>query len=127
MKRLLLVALVLVGLGVGIAAVDTVPAMAAAKDEICAGVGAASGGGGCTTNNGPTVNSIINTVVNILSIMVGIVAVIMVIVAGFRYVTSGGDAGKIASAKNTLIYAIVGIVIAAVARPIVQFVLDRVL
>jgi hypothetical protein len=129
MKKFLLIALVAMGLTVGIGIVAADPALAAsAKDEICAGVGAASGTGGCTTKSGePTVDSIITSVVNILSLFVGILAIIMVIYSGFKYVTSGGDSGKISSAKNTLIYAIVGIVVAAVARPLVQFVLNRVL
>jgi hypothetical protein len=127
MKKFLLVGLTVIALMAAVVAVDTAPALASAKDEICAGVGAASGGGGCTTTSGPTVNSVINTVVNILSLVVGIIAVIMVVFAGFRYVTSGGDSGKVSSAKNTLIYAIVGIVVAAVARPLVQFILNKVL
>jgi len=99
---------------------------ASAKDEICAGVGAAAGGSGCTTPAGsPTTTSLINTIVNILSIIVGVLAVIMIIFAGFQYVTSGGDSGKLASAKNTLIYAIVGIIIVAFAQTIVKFVINE--
>lgn len=126
MKRFLLIALVITGLAGTIALYQTAPALAAAKDEICSGVGAVSGTGSCSTKAGePTVNSVINTAVNVLSLIVGIASIIMVIYAGFKYVTSAGDSGNIASAKNTLIYAIVGIVVAALARPIVQFVLDR--
>jgi hypothetical protein len=129
MKKFVLIALTAVTLLVGVALVHTAPALAAsAKDEICSGVGAASGGSGCSTPTGsPTVNSVINTVINIISAFVGIVAVIMIVFAGFRYVTSGGDSGKISSAKNTLIYAIVGLVVAGLAQIIVRYVVVQVL
>jgi hypothetical protein len=58
---------------------------------------------------------------------VGIIAVIMIIFAGFKYVTSGGDSGKISSAKNTLTYAVVGIVVAGVSQLIVRFVVTKII
>lgn len=72
------------------------------------------------------VNGIIKTVINVFSFVVGIVAVIMIIVGGFRYITSGGDSGNVSSAKNTIIYAIIGLVVVALAQFIVQFVLNKV-
>lgn len=63
--------------------------------------------------------------VNIFSVIVGIVAVIMVIIGGFKYITSGGDAGRVSSAKNTVIYAVVGLIIVALAQFIVQFVITK--
>lgn len=63
-------------------------------------------------------------VVNLFSIIVGIVSVIMIIYAGFRYVTSGGESNSISSAKNTLIYAIIGLVIVVLAQLIVHYVLN---
>lgn len=77
--------------------------------------------------NGPSsLQEIATRVVNFLSVLVGIVAVIMIIFGGFRYITSGGDSGNVSSAKNTLIYAIVGLIIVALAQFIVRFVLDNV-
>jgi hypothetical protein len=52
------------------------------------------------------------------------VAVIMIIYGGFRYITSGGDSNRVGSAKNTLIYAIIGLIIVALAQLIVHFVLS---
>lgn len=63
-------------------------------------------------------------VVNIFSVIVGIIAVIMIIFGGFKYITSGGDSGNVSGAKNTLIYAIVGLIIVALAQFIVRFVLQ---
>jgi hypothetical protein len=62
----------------------------------------------------------------VVAIIAGISAVIMIILSGFRYVTSGGDTQKIASAKNTLIGAIVGLVIIVVARGIIVLVLKSI-
>jgi hypothetical protein len=69
---------------------------------------------------------IASKVVNFLSVIVGVVAVIMIIVGGFRYITSGGESSNVSGAKNTLIYAIVGLIIVALAQFIVHFVLGQV-
>jgi hypothetical protein len=103
-----------------------VAAYAQAATDVCNGIQIASGGSGCTTAEGGRVNSVIATVVNILSAVVGVVSVIMIIIGGFRYVMSGGDSTSIAGAKNTIIYAIVGLVVVALAQIIVRFVLARV-
>lgn len=64
-------------------------------------------------------------IVTLFSIIVGVVSIIMIIYGGFRYITSGGDSGRIGNAKNTLIYAVVGLVIVALAQLIVHFVLSQ--
>ncbi|HET7529233.1 MAG TPA: pilin [Candidatus Saccharimonadales bacterium] len=71
------------------------------------------------------INSIVHTVVNLLSAVVGIVAVIMIIVGGFRYVTSGGNDTSVTAAKNTILYAIIGLVVVALAQIIVRFTLSK--
>lgn len=73
-----------------------------------------------------SVNDIIATVINIFSLVVGVVSVIMIIIGGLKYITSGGDSGNVSGAKNTILYAIVGLVIVALAQVIVKFVLNRV-
>jgi len=72
-----------------------------------------------------TADHLVRTVINILTAVVGILAVIMIIFAGFRYVTSGGSDDAIKSAKNTIIYAIIGLVVVALAQIIVHFVLNK--
>ena len=84
----------------------------------------------CTTAGGQAnaatqVNSIITTAVNIFSIIVGIVAVVMIIYGGFKYITSGGESGNITGAKNTIVYAVIGLVVVALAQFVVQFVLNK--
>lgn len=78
-----------------------------------------------TGADGSTITKVAKTAVNLFSIIVGAVAVIMIIYGGFRYITSGGDSGNVGNAKNTLIYAIVGLIIVALAQIIVQFVLSQ--
>lgn len=94
------------------------------KQTVC---DALQAGTDCTTQppNSVGINSAISAVINLLSFLVGIVAVIMIIVGGFKYVTSGGDSAKITSAKNTLLYAVIGVIVAALAQVIVKFVLSK--
>lgn len=82
----------------------------------------------CTTSSNGTItngiSSIASQAVNDFSIVVGVIAVIMIIYGGFKYITSSGDSNKVSTAKNTLIYAIVGLVIVALAQLIVHYVLN---
>ncbi len=113
-----------------------VPAMVSAQaspltTQIQAGIGsgtnAGAGGGGCdSTTASSTFNHKVTVVINIFSIIVGAVSVIMIIVGGFRYITSGGNNSGVAGAKNTIIYALIGLVIVALAQVIVHFVLAKV-
>ncbi len=120
------------GLVPGIA--SRVVAADAIQDSLCGGINAAANGtstttttgcSGGTSNTDNTLTSIAKTIVNIFSIVVGATAVIMIIYGGFRYITSGGDSNKVGSAKNALIYAIVGLIIVALAQVIVHFVLNE--
>lgn len=63
-------------------------------------------------------------ITNTILYIVGIVAVIMLIIGGIRYVVSGGDSKKVTDAKNTVLYAIIGLVIAFFAYAIVNFVIS---
>ena len=68
---------------------------------------------------------ILANIINIFSLVVGVVAVIMIIFGGFKYITSGGNQESIKSAKQTLVYALVGLIIVALAQAIVRFVLHK--
>ena len=63
-------------------------------------------------------------VTNTILYIVGIIAVIMLIIGGIKYVVSGGDSKKVTDAKNTVLYAIIGLVIAFLAFAIVNFVIE---
>ncbi|MFO0781970.1 MAG: pilin [Candidatus Saccharimonadales bacterium] len=88
------------------------------KGQVLQGVGQT--GANCS---GKGVEKTIKTIVNLLSFVVGAVAVIMIMVGGFRYITSGGGSEGVAAAKSTIIYALVGLVVVALAQVIVQIVL----
>ena len=70
-------------------------------------------------------DGLIKTVVNVLLWAVGILSVIMIIFSGFRYITSAGDASKTKSARSTLIYSVVGLIVAIMAWAIVNMVINR--
>ena len=70
-------------------------------------------------------DGLIKTVVNVLLWAVGILSVIMIIFSGFRYITSAGDASKTKSAQSTLIYSVVGLIVAIMAYAIVNMVTNR--
>lgn len=82
-------------------------------------------GGGESGNSGNNVVKVIKNVINILLFLVSMIAVLMIVIAGFRFVTSNGDSNTVSSAKNAIIYAVIGIVIAVMAYAIVNFVLDN--
>lgn len=97
------------------------------QTAVNSGINNATGSGtACGASAGATggLTNLAKKVVNIFSILVGIVAVIMIIYGGFRYITSGGDSGNVGNAKNTLIFAIVGLIIVALAQFIVHYVLN---
>lgn len=102
-------------------------ALAQSKNEVCQGIGLATGSTGCATPAGtPSVNSTVKSAINILSFIVGVISVVMVIIGGLKFITSSGDAANVSSARNTIIYAVVGLVVVALAQVIVRFVLDKV-
>jgi hypothetical protein len=101
-------------------------AYADAKTDVCEGIGIATGGSkDCKPQGGTSVDSAVKAAINILSIIVGIVSVIMIIIGGLKYVISSGDSGNIKGAKDTILYALIGLVIVALSQVIVRFVLDK--
>lgn len=70
--------------------------------------------------------SIFTTIVNVLLFIIGAISIIMLIIGGIRYTISGGDSSAVTSAKNTILYAIVGLIIAFLAFAIVNWVLGSV-
>ena len=111
--------------GLGIALVAT-PVSALGEGGASAGIGAARG------DNTPSnlVNgdsSIIKRAINIMLFAVGVLSVVMLIFGGFRYVISGGKKESVTNAKNTILYAIVGLLVAVFAYAIINFILGAAL
>jgi hypothetical protein len=99
------------------------------KTIACQGVDIASGdnnvtGPGCSSG-GESLSSILADVLDVLSVVAGFIAVIMIIIGGLRYVISGGNDNAVASAKNTIIYALVGVAVLILAQTIVHFILGK--
>jgi hypothetical protein len=113
--------------GVALAAPSTAcPATNSSTGQVLSGINesqSANGGAGNCDTNGAT--DITATAVNILSIVVGAAAIIMIMVGGFKYITSGGDANKVGNAKNTIVYALIGVAVAALAQMLVHYVLYK--
>lgn len=110
------------------------PAMVSAQatdsgNNLACGTDINLGGTNCAAGDASAdtrVNNIIRIAIRLFQVIVGLISVVMIIVGGLKYITSGGDSGSVGSAKNTILYALVGIVVVALAEIIVQFVLNRV-
>jgi hypothetical protein len=103
------------------------------QNATCAGANlqapTATNAGACENSNqsaSTTVTNLVKLAVNIFSWVIGVVAVFAIIYGGFKYITSAGESGGVTSAKNTILYAIIGLVIVALAQVIVRFVLGNV-
>lgn len=79
----------------------------------------------CQSTNNSNPGPVVQSVINILLYIAGIAAVIVIIIGGIMYVVSHGDSSKIKTAKDTILYAVVGLVVAILAFAIVNFVLSR--
>jgi cytochrome bd-type quinol oxidase subunit 2 len=105
------------------------PVVAYAQDiqqNLCSGAEFdLTGNKACESGSEVSLNGLIETIINIISVIVGVVAVIMIIIGGLKYITSSGDSGNVTSAKNTILYAIVGLVVVALAQFVVRFVLSQ--
>ena len=123
-KFQLFIAALAVTLGVSgavLAQATTYAACSSPADCVQDGVNKAGGNASKTTDAG----EIIQTIVRVLLFLIGAISVIMIIIGGFRYVVSQGDSGAVTSAKNTILYAVIGLVVAIFAWAIVDFVIDN--
>ena len=78
------------------------------------------------SGNTTTSDSLVKLVMNTMFYIVGIVSIVMIIYGGMKYTTSSGDPKKVASAKATILYAVIGLIVALFAVAIVQFVSTRI-
>lgn len=70
-------------------------------------------------------NGVIVKVTKLTAMVAGIAAIIMIMIGSFKYITSNGDSNNVQSAKNTILYAVIGLAVAAAAPSIVSFVLSK--
>lgn len=93
---------------------------AAAQSSYCQTVNTGGGGDPIAGSNG-----VLGHAVNIIAIIAGIAAVIIIIIAGIKYITSQGDPAAVSNAKQTIIYAAIGLVVVALARQIISYVINK--
>jgi len=112
---------------IGVSSLVFAPITAYAADEnTCVGAQCAQVGadkvktGGAKTSN---LSTAIKTVVNTLLFVIGVIAVIMIVIGGLKYTTSNGDSNQVTSAKNTILYAVIGLIVAIMAYALVNFVI----
>ena len=74
--------------------------------------------------DGASLTEIVQSILNWIFGIIGIVAVVMIIIGGFNFMTSAGDPGKVKKGKDTILYGIIGLVIAILAFAIVNFVIN---
>lgn len=108
-----------------IVTVSSLSPMALAVDPVNSVQNGVNAAGGSSSQGDSTLKGKIKTVVDILLFLLGAIAVIMIVVGGLRYVLSSGDASQITSAKNTILYAVIGVIVALLAYAIVNWVIDK--
>ena len=91
----------------------------------CGGVDSGTLGGIACGPTSISTQSAIQKAINLLLYITGISAVIVIVVGGLRYVLSGGDPKNTAAAKDTIMYAAIGLVVSLLAFAIVNFVLGQ--
>lgn len=140
-KRIILAS----ALALGIATTTLVPSSLSAIDVFSGSCGSGSGtsGTGANNNGGNAGNAnnaagssssicgaassdnapdIVKNVINTMLYILGIIAVIMIVIGGVRYTTSNGDSSQTKAAKDTILYAVIGLIVAIMAFAIVNFV-----
>lgn len=88
--------------------------------QVTSGVEAVGGNSGASLTDG------IKNIINMMLYIIGVVAVLVIIYSGIIFVTAAGDSGKIATAKNAILYAVVGLIVAILAYAIVNFVIVQI-
>ncbi|MDB5184875.1 MAG: rane protein of unknown function [Candidatus Saccharibacteria bacterium] len=132
MKRLLLIFTALVTLLTPSLAVAGSASAVGLFGDVCKNAPADNRPDVCTDTQSQDVNGenpiihIISIALNVISIIAGIMAVIGLIVAGLRFVTANGDPSGAKSARETVVYSLVGIIVIVVSQSIIGFVLNRI-
>lgn len=93
------------------------------SDEACQG---ANFGSGCSGDSEGQILGIFESVASIILILIGAISVVVIIINAFRIVVSNGDSQSVASARNGIIFAVAGLVVAFAAYAIIEFVLDNI-
>ncbi len=115
-KQLLLSLVAIAGMGIIAVPVGAV--------EVFEGCDQNPGAAVCQSRNDDAEN-MVQTAINAALVVLGMISVLMIVIGGIRYSTSNGESAKVKSAKDTIIYSVVGLVVAIMAYTIVNFVVGR--
>lgn len=118
------VAGLVLALGMLVAPVALMPATVSASNNCTNPKDCITKGSDNAKTGATDIDEVIKSVTNLLLFLVGAVSVIMLVLGGFKYVTSNGNADQIKSAKNTIMYAVIGLAVAIIAYAAVDFVVD---
>jgi hypothetical protein len=133
-KRLLLMLGLVTAFGLSGPATNSVAAFDPFGGVDCTGGQAGQSGAkpsdsaACTGKVGADENPVVDTIrkiTNIVAFAAGAAAAILMVVGGIRYITSNGDANNIKSAKNTVVYSLIGLAVIVLARSLIVFVLGK--
>lgn len=128
LQKILLIVAVITGsfMYVGMSTSVHAQVFSGSKQDACKGANLDASNADCKSNAATNrIEGIVKAIINLISIIVGIVAIILIIINGLRFITANGDSNSISSARSGVIYALVGLIIAALAQVIVRFVLAR--
>jgi hypothetical protein len=120
-RQIMLSTLLVCGVGM-----VTAPAIASAYDPLDGACAADSTSVLCQNRTKDDLGGTIKTIVNILLYILAAISVVFIILAGIYYTTSGGDSANVKKAKDTLLYSVVGLIVAILAYSIVNFVITNV-
>lgn len=125
MKRLNTTIITAALLLVGVFLLPGSTVLASPAEDMQKGVNCISDGNCVNSGSSQSFGSVVSKGINVFLFVIGALSVIMIVYGGFKYVTSGGESSALTSAKNTILYAIVGLVVALLAYVIVSFVTTK--
>lgn len=121
LKQILLAATITLGLGALVVAPYEVSAVNL-FEETCSGPNSSNEICSSADDNAEA-NTLMRSIIQTLIFLIAAIAVIMIVIGGFKYVTSNGDTNQTTSAKNTILYSVIGLIVAIMAYGIVEFVI----
>lgn len=120
-KAKVLVAVMCLAMAFTVVSPVSLPVYADAKDEVKKGADMTNSGGSAKQD----LPDVITTIINVMLFIAGALAVIMIIYGGIRYITAHGDEKQVKVAKDTIVYSVVGLIIAIIAYALVTFIFNR--
>lgn len=114
-----LLAAFMISAPVNVSAATNSALMANAANQVQSGVNQVGG-----DDNTTQLPEFITSIINVMLYIIGSIAVLMIIIGGIRYVTSNGDQANVKAAKDTIFYAVIGLILAVLAYAIVNFVIQ---